>query len=424
VTDKEVSQLGKTGPRFFYGYIVVVAAFFILVISFGLHSAFGVFFKPIQNECGWSSAMISGAYSLSMFIYGVLGMVVGGLNDRLGPRVILTLCGFLIGLGHLLMSQVNDPWQLYLFLVVIGIGMSGVWVPQLSSVARWFVGRRSLMTGIVVAGVGVGQLTAPPVVSRLIAAYDWRLSYVMLGGVVLVAVVLAAQFLRRDPAQMGQLPYSADKEEQQGLKSETGAFSLREAASTVQFWVAFSMLFCEGFCGAAVLVHIVPHAIELEIPAVIAANILAVVGGVSILGNYVLGGLGDRIGNRQVFIIGFILTAVALFGLVLAREVYLLFLFAGIAGLAFGGMATVESPLMAWLFGLSSHGLIYGVVHLGYTVGAAVGPFVTGYIFDLTGGYQVAFLVCAVSAVVGVILTAVLRPTKKLGDKLQPSLAE
>ena len=270
------------------------------------------------------------------------------------------------------------------------------------------------MTGIVLAGVGIGQLIGPPVISRLIAAYDWRLSYVIMGGVVLIVMVAAAQFMRRDPSQKGQLPYGANEVKQEGLVKEAGAFSLKEAAGTAQFWISFMILFCYGFCIFGIIVHIVPHVIELEISAVTAANILAAMGGVSILGSYAMGGLGDRIGNRQVFIIGFILLAASLFWLIPAREVWILYLFAAVFGFAMGGMGAVESPLVAWLFGLRSHGLIYGVVHIGFTAGAAVGPFLMGYIFDLTGSYQVAFLVCGVVGVVGIIMAVVLRPTKKL----------
>ena len=270
------------------------------------------------------------------------------------------------------------------------------------------------MTGIVIAGVGIGQLIGPPVVSRLIAAYDWRLSYIILGGVVLIVMVAAAQFMKRDPAKMGLLPYGENEVKQQGLASETRAFSLREAVYTTQFWVTLVMFFCFGFGIFGITVHIVPHAIELGISAVSAPYVLAVMGGVSILGTYVLGGLGDRIGNRQVFIIGFILMAAALFWLVPARELWMLYLFAALFGFAMGGTGAVESPLVAGFFGLRSHGLIYGVVHIGFTVGAALGPLVMGYIFDLTGSYQMAFLVCGVVGVVGIIMAVVLRPTKRL----------
>lgn len=419
MTNKEVHQPPKAKPGLFYGYVVVAAAFFILVVSWGPHAAFGFFLNPLIAEFGWTTAMTSGAFSVSMFIYGLLGIVVGGLTDKFGPRLVVTLCGILIGAGFLLTSTVNTLWQLYLYFgVILGIGLSGIWVPQLSSVARWFVKRRSLMTGIVIAGVGISQLVTPPVISRLIAAYDWRRSYFTIGVVVSICVIIAAQFLRRDPAKMGQLPYGVDKVEQQVEQSGHGGFSLKEAVHTAQFWIASAVLFCEGFLCFTVFVHLVPHAIKLEISAISAANILAVMGGVSLVGNYIMGGIADRIGNRKVFILSFVLISAALLWLMFAGELWMLFLFAVVSSLAFAGMGIGESPLVAGLFGLRFHGVIYGVVHVGFTIGAALGPFVTGYIFDLTDSYQMAFLVGAVIGIVGIIFAIVLRPTKRLEGRI------
>jgi len=421
VINQETDRTLQTEPRFFYGYVVVVAAFLIMIVSFGLHNTFGVFFKPLLTEFGWSRATASGAFSLSMLLFGILSIAMGGLNDRFGPRVVLTFCGFFLGLGYLLMSRTSALWQLYMFFgVLVGIGIGGVWVPLLSSVARWFVKRRSLMTGVVVAGVGSGGLMAPPLISRLIATYDWRLAYIIIGSTVLLFMISAAQFLKREPAQMGLLPYGEGKNEgkQPGLNLETGAYSLRESVYTAQFWIIFAMFFFYGFVVFAILVHIVPHAIEVGISAISAANILAIIGGVGIPGNLLMGSLGDRIGNRWIFITGFTLMIAALFWLVVATEVWMLYLFAVVFGFAFGGMATSGSPIIARLFGLSSHGLIFGVVGLGFRIGAAVGPFVTGYIFDVTGSYQAAFMVCAAFIVASLILIIILRPTRKLGGTI------
>jgi MFS family permease len=407
-------------PHFFYGYTIVVAAFIIMILAWGLYIVFGVFFNPLLKEFGWTRAMTSGAYSLSSILHGVLGIAMGGLTDRFGPRIIVTICGIFLGAGYLLMSQVSTPWQLYVYYgVIIGIGMSGLWVPLLSSVSRWFVGRRSLMSGIVISGLTIGQLIAPPLIGRMIAAYDWRQSYIIVGIVVLVFVVAAAQFLRRDPGKYGQLPYGADESKHADSLSSTLSYSLKEASVTWQFWTGFVILFCFGFSAFAITIHIVPHATELGISDIRAADILAVNGGAGIIGNFLLGGIiGDKIGNRKAFVIGFVLATASLFWLVPVKETWMLFLFAIVFGIALGSIGTSESPLVARLFGLRNHGLIYGVIGLGFTAGGAVGPVVTGYIFDVSGSYQNAFLVCAFFGIIGLVLTVILRPTKKLGTPL------
>ena len=141
------------------------------------------------------------------------------------------------------------------------------------------------MSGIVISGLTIGQLIAPLVISRLIAAHGWRLSCIILGVVVLLIIVLVAQFLRRDPGQVGQLPDSENEGKQQDLKSDSKDFILKEAAHTPQFWLVAIIFFCVGFAAFAIMVHIVPHATKLGISAVTAANILAINGGIGIIGN-------------------------------------------------------------------------------------------------------------------------------------------
>ena len=420
MANQEVRQSPDAEPRFFYGYTVVVAALCIMVVIWGTYFAFGVFFKPVLTEFDWTRAVTSGAFSLAMVVQGLIGIAMGGLTDRLGPRIVMTLCGILLGLGYLLMSQIGTVWQLYLFYgVIIGIGMSGSFVPLASTVARWFVARRGMVTGIVVAGIGIGTLIGPPVASWLISTYDWRTSYIIMGSLVLVFIVLVAQLLRRDPAQMGQMPYGGKEGGEEGLKLATEGFSLKEAVYTRQFWLVFAVIFCFGFSVYTIVVHIVPHATELGISIASAATILAASGGLDIVGRVVLGSAGDRIGNRQVFIISFILLSVALFWVVPAKEIWMLYLFAAVVGFAHGGMGATEAPLVAGLFGLSSLGLIMGVVALGFTIGAGVGPFMAGYIFDVTGSYQLAFLVCAAIGIVGLVLTALLRPVRGERGKIK-----
>jgi MFS family permease len=399
---------------------MVLVAFIIMLLSWGLYVVFGVFFDPLLQEFGWTRTMISGAYSLSSILSGLIGIVMGGLTDRFGPRAVVTFCGFCLGLGYLLMSQVHALWQFYLYYgVVIGTGMSGVWIPLVSPIARWFSDRRSLMTGIVISGLTVGQLIAPPLISRLIAAYDWRMSYAILGGAVLVVIVVLAQFLRRDPGQPVRLTGNENERNKPDFKIDAGDFSLREAVRTQQFWLVAVIFFCVGWDAIAVTVHIVPHAIDLGISSVTAANILAVNGGTGIIGNFVLGGIiGDRIGNRKAFIIGIAAMAASLFWLVPATQVWMLYLFAVTFGVALGGTGTSESPLIARLFGLRSHGFIYGVAALSWTAGSAVGPVVTGYMFDMNGNYQAAFLVSGVIGILGLVLIIALRPTKRRGMEL------
>ena len=408
-----MNRMGKSG--FYYGYIVVLVAFFILAVLWGTYSSFGVFFEPLLSEFGWTRAMTAGAFSLSNLLFGLFCIVTARLCDRFGPRRVIGACGFVLGLGYLLMSQVSTAWQLYLFYgLIIAIGMS-VYIAVLSIVARWFVRRRGTMTGIVFSGMGLGTMVLPPLASRLISTYDWRLSFIVVGIIALVVVVLGAQFLRRDPRQIGQLPPGENKVDQESSGSKASGFSFQEALQTRQFWLVCGMYFAFLFCIPTVIVHIVIHATGLGISAVNAANILAIVGALFIVGVNVIGITGDRLGNKLAFVMSFMLMAIAFLWLLPTRETWMFYLFAGIFGFAFGGMQVLFSPMVAELFGLRSHSVILATCNFAGTIGAMAGPILAGLIFDISGSYTLAFLICAIIATIGFVLTLLLRPCSSEG---------
>lgn len=400
-----------------YGYVIVSSAFLLMVVMWTAFYSFGIFFKPVLNEFGWTRAVTAGAFSLCSVIQGLLAIAMGGLTDRFGPRVVMTICGVFLAAGYILMSHLNSLWQLYLFFsVILGIGMGGSFAPLMTLTARWFVRKRGMMTGVVVSGTGVGGLAGPPVAEILITHYGWRTSYSILGAAVLVVMVLCAQLLKSAPGHMRKVGCEKDWEEgdRQGIHQVEVAFN--DAIRSGKFWTVFAMIFFLGFCIFSVMVHFAPHVTDLGFPQATAANIMAMMGAVCIAGRVVFGKILDRIGSRNGFFIGFATLGVSFFVIVWAGSLGMLYLFAMLFGFGFGACVTCESPLVADLFGLRSHGLLLGVVACGFTFGGGVGPFLAGHIFDAVGKYQAAFFLCAVVSCVSLVLAIALRrPAPKPG---------
>jgi len=409
--NKEISNVKGDDTGVFYGYIIVGLSFIILMIMWGTYYAFGVFFKPVLTEFGWTRAMVSGAPSLAMFMSGGIAIVAGRLTDKYGSRLVLTVCGLLLGIGYLLMSKITDFWQLYLYYgIIIGTGMGGAFVPAASTVARWFEAQRGAMTGIIAGGIGIGAMVTPPVATRLILSFGWRISYLIMGCTVLGVVILAAQFIKREPALIGLTALGENKKSMNGeTDRKAEELTLREAFNTGRFWALAAMFLCFGFCVQTIMVHIVPHALELGFSPAKAANMLATIGGLSILGKTLLGLAGDSIGSRNILMISFILLSLAMIWLLTAKVPWMLFLFSALFGFAYGGSATSHSPLVADLFGMKAHGLILGVAGFGVPFGGAAGPLFTGYIFDITGNYQIAFQVVTAIGITGVLTTIAIK---------------
>jgi len=370
----------------FHGYNIVAACFVTQGVTIGGMFAYGVFFPELENEFGWSRAMISGASSLAFVIMGVLAVVAGKLNDRTGPRVLITVSALFFGVGYALLSRLESPWELFVFYgVLAGIGYSTHDVVTLSTLARWFVRRRGMMTGIAKVGTGVGQLLVPLSAASLIAAFGWRSAALVIGTVSLVILVLVAHVMRRDPQAVGQHP--------DGIKIDTRGASadameigltLAEAAVTRQFWILCAAQLTVFFCLLTVMIHIVPHATDLGVAPAVAATILSTIGAVSIAGRLTIGTLFDRLGGRRSLMICFVVLLASFAVLQIGEATWMLFVFAGVYGFAHGGFFTVMSPTLAELFGTGSHGVIFGIVLFSGTIGGAIGPLLAGSLFDAT----------------------------------------
>ena len=399
-----------------YRYVIAAACFAIQAIGIGYYVSYGVFFQQLNAEFGWSRTAISGASSLALIFMGLFGILVGRLNDRIGPRIMMTISGFTFGLGYLLMSRVHTVWQLYLFYgVCVGIGLSAVDVVPLSTTARWFVWNRGKMTGIVKVGTGAGQFVVPLIASLLITTYGWRTSYMIMGTAVLLLLVSIGQFLRRDPGQRGLMPDDEKKTPSGKRYSFRGDLSLRQALRTRQFWTICFVNLTAVFCLLSIMVHIVPHAQDLGASAPIASGVLATIGGVSMAGRFVSGLAVDRVGSKVIMMTCFILLISGLLWLQVAKELWMLYFFAAIYGISHGGIFTAISPIVAEYFGIASHGALFGIVVFSGTIGGSFGPFLVGYIFDITSSYHTAFWLFTATSVLGLVMMMLLKPISGRG---------
>ena len=174
-------------------YIVVAGACLTQFTVIGMLFSFGLLFKTFEAEFGWSRMVLSTCSALAFLAMGILAIVAGRLSDRYGPKWVLGISGALFGFGFGLISLINEPWHLFvIFGVFIGLGMSTHDVVTLSTIARWFEGRRGLMSGVVKVGTAFGQIVLPPVTALLIVTLGWRPAVALLGVLAFVLLVIAA----------------------------------------------------------------------------------------------------------------------------------------------------------------------------------------------------------------------------------------
>ncbi len=376
----------RPDPRYWIVFGACLTQFTVI----GLLFSYSLFFKVFEAEYGWSRALLSGCASLTFFMMGVLAIFVGRLSDRLGPRIVLATTGLLYGIGFALISVVTEPWHLFaIFGVFISLGMSTHDVVTLSTVARWFDRRRGMMTGVVKVGTALGQIVIPPAAAFLMASFGWRSAAVTTGIVAALLLLFAAWSMK------GQAPVIEVKTPVNGDGS-----SFKEVAKTRIFWTlcAIQLLFLPSL--VTVPLHIVVHGIDLGMSATVAATLLSVIGASSIAGRMVMGASADKIGGRRAYVLCLLPLLASLLALLTISTVWPLFVALAVYGFGHGGLFTIVAPAIAEYFGTRAHGAIFGAIVFFGTIGGAVGPFVTGYIFDTTGSYDPAFIGLAAMTVI------------------------
>ena len=395
----------------YYGWILVIMAACILGMQALMFYGRGVFLIPVTTEFGWDRGTLSGAFSIFLLVSGPLAILTGRLNDKYGPRVLLTVTGLLLGAGCLLMSQVSSLWQVYLiWALFMGVGTSCCIIPIMSTIPRWFTRRRGTAIGITSAGFGLGGVIWPLVAQELISAYSWRHAFFILGLIVFAIIIPLAQFMKHSPQRIGLKPYGESEtvEYAQSPTSATGGLSFTQAVKTSRFWLFGLIIFCLFFCLHVIMVHIAPHAVDLGISPMLAASIISILAGTSVIGRLSTGFISDRAGARLILSVCLSLLTLALVWLLFVGEIWTFYLFAVITGFAIGGYMPLEILIVAELFGLKSLGMIYGTIMIFSALGMTLGPIIAGTIFDMTGNYNWAFLICIILGALAIFLSLLL----------------
>ena len=285
----------------------------------------------------------------------------GRLGDRYGPTPVLAGAGLLYGAGFALISVVGEPWHLFvLFGLFIGVGMSSHDVTTLSTIARWFVRRRGMMTGVAKVGTATGQMTLPPLAALLIGGFGWRNAALALGVAATVLLLVAAMSMKRPPPDRSAAAPASGP-------ARSGGFA--EIRRSRVFWTLCAAQFLFFPTLMTVPLHIAVHGMDLGMTRGVAATLLTVIGGASIAGRLTVGTFADRIGGRNAYVLCLVPLVTSLLILMVVDTWAPLFVVVALYGFGHGGLFTVVSPTVAEFFGTRTHGAIYGGIYFFGTIG-------------------------------------------------------
>lgn len=377
-----------------YAWWMVVAAFIVGFIVFGVIYSFAVFLQPMTAEFGSSRAAVSVYFSIASLAFYLLGPFTGYLSDRLGPKPVVASGALCLGAGLMSTAIIDHLWVGYLtYGIGVGLGAACVYVPTLANLGRWFVERRNTALGIAAAGTGCGSLLTPPVMAYLIERVGWRQTDVVLGAVSSVLLLVCAFIVAKGPAAVAQT----------AARSLTSVVLSRPFLIVYASWVAGTTALFVPF------VFLPDFAAQRGADPVAAAFLVSLLGGVSIAGRLGIGALTKRFGMFAVYK-GAVLAMGASYGLWLTLPDYhWLVVFAVTLGLAYGVRIALVTSVLIELFGVEGLGALLGAFFTATGIAAVLGPLMAGVAVEVTGDHQAAI---ALALMLGLVAFAIVLPLR------------
>ncbi len=412
------------GRGIHYGWTVVGVAFAALFVNYGIRYTNTVLLKSFTGDLGIGRGQGSLPFTVSVLVYAFLAPLAGRLVDRYGPRLVISAGALLGGLGLWACSRASSLWMLVLFYgLVFGVGSNGIGlVPTNTAVASWFRRNMGTALGLATTGIGFGTMVLPRLIGFVDHRWGWRASFQVLGYVTLALAPAAYLALRPGPASEAvetDCPSHGDSSTQ---SIDTCDLTLRQALGTSSFWLLFAGFILIVIALYGVMVHQVPYATDRGISSGWAGWSVTVVGAFSIFGRFFFGWLSDRVGEKKrslypacaLLVLSFLL-------LFLVRNPWSLMLFAAAFGVGYAAYGPVIPAVVAEVFGKKNMGSIFGLVTTGGALGGALGPYVTGLIYDLSGSYRMAWMLGLACVLLSTFLFAGVRrmtagPSTRSGD--------
>jgi MFS family permease len=427
--------------KIFYGWWIVWAAFVLLILAYGVRGSFGIYLKPISESLGWNRAAVSGAFSIYLMIYSIGAFLMGGLTDRYGPRFVTAMGSLLIGLGLILAGKVTSVWQWYLaYGVLTGIGCSAMYVPSVATISKYFIRKRGLALGIATAGCGIGPALFNPLSHSLIEYTGWKAALMETGiGVIAIGIALPILVLRGKglPEEMGILPdgarassdgsnttvqsdgplATAESAGPEALPYEESIqdYTLKMALRTLPFWMFFVMYFSWTIIADGLIyVHLAAYLNDIGVSAGSAAVALGYMNLIFTVAMVAFGFMGDHINRRFLLVILFTVQTIAMGWLFIGSGSKMLYGFVIVYGLALGGIVPCSVGLLSDIFGRKSISSILGAATIALGLSGILGPWLAGYVFDITQSYSIVWQSAFVISLAGTIASYYIRATEKM----------
>jgi MFS family permease len=406
--------MGKTHSWQYYAWSTAIAGAVVIICCNNLQYLFGTFMTPIMERFEVTRTVASGVMSIRGLTMAISAFISGVLLDRIGLRRVVVIGIILCGLGYLLTAFATEVWQLYvLFGLLMGIGGGFTFSPLVAATTKWFGGKSALANGVVLSGFGFAQILLPPLLTSLFISYGWQVCLLTLAGLSWIGGLLAWNRLHDPPSSHVQEIVAASAgSDASAVPSEPVGLSLRQAMTRRGYWIFLLIYFANALSFSTVITHIVVRATDLGIAATAAAVILTVIGVPNTVGRILVGLVANRINQRLIVSLAFLLQAPIVFTLGWITELWVFYVVGAVYGLIYGTVQPLVPTLAVGHFGGRSLGSILGTINFAYVFGAMLGPIFAGVMFDVSGSYMVAFMVNGSILLLVFLLSLALKPPR------------
>ena len=397
------------------GWLILATSFITLAVIYGVWYSYSVFLVALIREFGWSRSLASGAFAFFSLMNGGLGPIIGWMVGRAGPRHVILAGVGVMAVGLILTAQTTAWWHLYLafgLVTALGISLNG-WIPLVVLIQGWFPDRVGSAMGIASAGIGVGIFAFVPMSQLLIDWCGWRWAFGILAAVTVAWGLPSAFWLLRDPPAFSMASFRPRRIQRGG---DSGAYwTLATATRSWRFWGVASVYFMANFVTQMLMIHQIAYLVDHGVPALVAATVGGMVGLVSIASKLGWGAFSDRAGRELAYTLAAacMVASIGLLGLAGRYPVSSLpYVYAVFNAFGYGVLSPVFPAVASDLFRGPRFSTIYGTLYTVICAGTALGPWVAGKAFDLTGSYAVALWIGVAMAIISPILLWVVAPRR------------
>jgi sugar phosphate permease len=394
-------------------WVILGIGFVDLFINYSVRLGYGVVLPEMIRTLGFSRTEGGSIYNAYLLTYIIVTPFTGYLTDRLGARRVISVCLVLLGSGVFLLGSAQHLWSACLFFALAGLGATGLWVPIITVVQRWFAFRRKgLALGVLSTGYGLGFAVMGVAFPWVVSYYSWRHAWFILGLAALALVVPNALALRSDPADRGFRPWGQKEAPSPAPGKARFQVPLRKILQDPNFWIIGASYFFLSYGLYGFTTFMVDYATyQLDIPLEQASLLAGIHGFCQIIGVLTVLPLSDYAGRkRTVLFSNAVITALLGAVLLAAGSWTSLCLITGAMAVFYAATFPIYGACAGDYFPKEAMGTVAGAWTPFYGGGAILTHWVTGRLRDVTGVYDQAFMICAAMAGISVVLMSLVKP--------------